>query len=198
MVRLRSGHASITGNFRENNEDRCFEDPQQRFFIVADGMGGQAAGEKASELAVDLVPRCLQRAIDFDSDPAEKVRRVIDEAVANANGDIVALGEVDADCHKMGTTIVMLVSVADKFYVVGLGDSRAYRSRDGQLEQLTTDHSLAQALVTKGTITAEEAKSHPSAMCSIDIWAAKKAGARRMPVNWNLNAVTVIFCAPTE
>lgn len=160
MVRLRSGNVSITGNFRENNEDRCFEDPDQRFFIVADGMGGQAAGEKASELAIELVPQKLTQAINFESDDAEKVRRVIDDAIAHANGEIMALGEVDPNYHNMGTTIVMLVNVADKFYVVGVGDSRAYRLRGDDFEQLTTDHSLTQALVDAGTIKPEEAESH--------------------------------------
>jgi len=160
MVRLRSGHLSITGDFRENNEDRCLEDPQQRFFVVADGMGGQAAGEKASELAVELVPDKLNQSINFESDSAEKVRRVIDDAVAYANGEIMALGEVDPNYHNMGTTIVMLVCVAEKLYVVGIGDSRAYRLREGNFEQLTTDHSLTQALVDAGTIKPEDAESH--------------------------------------
>jgi len=160
MVHLRSGHVSIAGDFRENNEDRCFEDPQQRCFIVADGMGGQAAGERASELAVELVARKLEQSIDFESDPPKKVCRLIDEAVASANGDIMALGEDDPNCHKMGTTIVMLVSAAEKLYVVGVGDSRAYRLRGGSLEQLTIDHSLAQALVDSNTIEPEEAKTH--------------------------------------
>jgi protein phosphatase len=159
MVRLRSASVSITGNFRDNNEDRCLEDANQRFFIVADGMGGQAAGEKASELAIELVPRKLQ-SINFDSDPAEKVRKVIDDAIAHANGEIMALGEVEPNYHNMGTTIVMLVQVAGKFFVVGVGDSRAYRLRGDDLEQLTTDHSLTQALVDAGTIKPEEAESH--------------------------------------
>ncbi len=160
MVRLRSGKVSITGNFRENNEDRCHEDPSHHFFIVADGMGGQAAGEKASELAVELVPQKLQQAINFESDQSDKVRQVIDEAVAHANGEIMALGEVDPNYHNMGTTIVMLVSAAEKLYVVGVGDSRAYRLRGNTFEQLTTDHSLTQALIDAGTIKPEEAESH--------------------------------------
>ena len=181
MGRLRCGHVSITGNFRENNEDRCLEDSEHRFFIVADGMGGQAAGEKASELAIELVPNKLLQSIDFESDSSEKVRRVIDDAVAYANGEIMALGEVDPNYHNMGTTIVMLVVVAGKFYVVGVGDSRAYQLRSGDFEQLTVDHSLTQALVDAGTIKPEEAESHKYKNVLYRYLGSKEGGAGTDP-----------------
>ncbi|MEX0703406.1 MAG: protein phosphatase 2C domain-containing protein [Planctomycetales bacterium] len=160
MPPLRCGHVSITGDFRENNEDRCLVDPASRFFLVADGMGGQSAGEKASELATELIARKLEQSIDFDAGKSEKVLRAIDEAVAHANSEIIALGEVNSDCHNMGTTIVLLVAVADRFYVGGVGDSRAYLLRDDRLEQLTKDHSMTQALVDHGTISPAEAATH--------------------------------------
>ena len=160
MVQLRYGLVSITGNFRDNNEDRGLADPMRRFFMVADGMGGQAAGEKASELATEFIPRVLERSIDFQNDPPEKVLRCIDEAVAAANGEIMALGQVDPQYHHMGTTIVFLLHVAGKLYAGGIGDSRAYRLRDGKMSQLTTDHSLTQALLDAGTIKPEEAETH--------------------------------------
>jgi serine/threonine protein phosphatase PrpC len=159
-MHLRWGQASITGNFRENNEDNLFVDPGGRFFIVADGMGGQSAGEKASALAVELVPQRLNQLLQFDSEPPEQVVRSIDEAVAYANGEIMALGEVDPKYHNMGTTIVFIVCVAGKFYVGGVGDSRVYRLRGETFEQTTTDHSLVQALRDAGTITEEEAANH--------------------------------------
>lgn len=62
MPAIRTGHLSVTGNFRENNEDSCHVDARQRLFIVADGMGGQSAGEKASAMAVELIPRYLEQA----------------------------------------------------------------------------------------------------------------------------------------
>ena len=160
MVELRYGLVSITGDFRENNEDRGYADSQGRFFIVADGMGGQAAGEKASELATEFIPRELENSIDFQCDPPEKVLKCIDEAVATANGEIMALGQIDPQFHHMGTTVVFLLHVADKFYAGGIGDSRVYRLRNGKMSQLTTDHSLTQALRDAGTITPEEAESH--------------------------------------
>ncbi|MEX0717672.1 MAG: protein phosphatase 2C domain-containing protein [Planctomycetaceae bacterium] len=160
MLSLRAGQLSITGDFRENNEDRCLVDPQSRFFLVADGMGGQCAGEKASELATELISTKLDQLIDFAADAGEKVTQAIDEAVAHANHEIMALGEVSADCHNMGTTIVLLVSAGEKLYVGGVGDSRAYLLRDGKLEQLTKDHSMTQALVDHGTISQAEAATH--------------------------------------
>ncbi len=160
MLDLRCGYLSIKGNFRDNNEDAAAVSPEHLYFIVADGMGGQSAGEKASELATELVPQMLEQLIDFDSGDDEQVRRGIDEAVAHANSEIMALGEVDPAMHNMGTTIVFIVVVDGHFFVSGVGDSRAYRLRDGNLEQITTDHSLTQALVDAGTISKEEAATH--------------------------------------
>lgn len=160
MVQIRHGLVSITGQYRENNEDRAVADEDGRFFIVADGMGGQAAGEKASELATELIRKSFDQQIDFDNDPPDKVLTAIDAAVSEANGEIMALGEVDPKYHQMGTTVVFLVRVGDRFYAGGVGDSRAYRLRDGDMLQLTTDHSLTKALEDAGTISPEEAKTH--------------------------------------
>ena len=160
MVRTRCGYVSITGNFRENNEDRCLVDPQGRYFLVCDGMGGQSAGEKASELACELVPQRLNQLVNFEKDPADKVVKSIDRAVEHANAEIMALGEVDPSYHNMGTTVAFLVSAAGKFFAGGLGDSRVYLLRDGRFEQLTTDHSLTQALVDAGTISKADAAKH--------------------------------------
>jgi serine/threonine protein phosphatase PrpC len=160
MVQVRWGCLSIKGNFRENNEDSFIVDPRGRFFIVADGMGGQSAGEKASALATELVPRRLEQTIDFEKASADEVVRRIDEAVAFANGEIMALSTLDPEYHNMGTTIAFMLSAGGKFFVAGVGDSRVYRLRGDQIEQLTRDHSLTQALLEAGTISAEEAKTH--------------------------------------
>jgi serine/threonine protein phosphatase PrpC len=160
MVRLRSGVVSITGDFRDNNEDSALADPSQRFFLVADGMGGQAAGEKASSLAIELIPEKLSQTLTFRGDPPERVAEAIDRAVEHANAEILALGQVDPAYNQMGTTIAFLVNEGNAFYVGGVGDSRVYRLSRGKLEQLTTDHSLTQALRDAGTITEEEARNH--------------------------------------
>lgn len=160
MVGIRYGIVSITGNFRENNEDNFHIDSHNKYFLVADGMGGQSAGEKASKIAVELIPKKLNELIDFDSDDTENVIPSIDEAVSHANLEIMALGEVDPNCRSMGTTIVFVIQIAKTFFVGGVGDSRVYLLRSKKIHQLTTDHSLTQALVDAGTITPEEAETH--------------------------------------
>lgn len=160
MVQVRWGSLSIKGNFRENNEDAFVVDPRGRFFLVADGMGGQSAGEKASALATELIPRRLEQTIDFDNATPNEVLKRIDEAVAFANGEIMALSSLDPEYLNMGTTVTFLMVVRGSLFVGGVGDSRVYRLRGDQLEQLTKDHSLTQALLDAGTITAEEAKTH--------------------------------------
>ncbi len=159
-MKLQVGQLSITGNFRQNNEDNLHVDENHRFFIVADGMGGQSAGEKASQLAVELVPKKLVSTIDFLGDAAENVHSAINQAVCYANGEIMALGRVEPDFNNMGTTIVLIVKVGDEFYIGNVGDSRCYLLRNNELTQLTKDHSLTQALVDAGTISEEEARSH--------------------------------------
>lgn len=157
---LKWGAVSITGNFRENNEDRCHVDTLARFFLVADGMGGQCAGEKASELAIELISQRLSQSIDFEQDDKQRVGDALDRAVAHANSEIMALGELDPEYHNMGTTITFLLNAANQLYAGGVGDSRTYLLRDGELQQLTKDHSLTQALVEAGTITKDEAANH--------------------------------------
>jgi serine/threonine protein phosphatase PrpC len=158
-MKLRTGCLSITGNFRDNNEDNFLVDPQNRFFLVADGMGGQSAGERASSLAMEIIPQKLQL-IDYQSASPDEAVKIIDDAVAQANFEIMALGELDSKLHNMGTTVTFLVHAGGKCFVGGVGDSRTYLLRGGKLQQLTTDHSLTQALLDSGTLTPEEAANH--------------------------------------
>jgi serine/threonine protein phosphatase PrpC len=160
MVSIRTGQVSITGNFRENNEDNLVVDKSDRYFIVADGMGGQNAGEKASQMAVELIPQQLEARLDFEAGKAASVVESIDAAVEYANAEIMALSELDPSFRNMGTTVVLMVQVGGRLYVGGVGDSRVYQLRDGRLTQQTTDHSLTQALLDAGTITAAEAENH--------------------------------------
>lgn len=159
---LNIGKQTDLGNYRENNEDaievKAFAD--MTLCIVADGMGGQAAGEIASKRAVEVVPRELRKHLTA-TDTGDQATEVIKKAVVQANEEILAMGVLDKDYKNMGTTIVMaLWRKSDELYISNLGDSRAYMVRDGQIEQLTVDHSLAQALVENRTISAAEAKEH--------------------------------------
>lgn len=154
------GSVSITGNFRENNEDNYHVDAAGRYFLVADGMGGQSAGERASELAIELICQKLDQWVNFQQGEPGEVVAGIDRAVEHANAEIMALGELEPSCRNMGTTITFLISVGGELYIGGIGDSRTYLLRGGRLKQLTEDHSLTQALVKAGTISPEEAATH--------------------------------------
>jgi len=159
---LNIGKCSLLGNYRENNEDsidvRLF--PDLTVAVVADGMGGQQAGEVASKRAIEIVPRELRKNIAPNLN-ADAVKGVTRRAIVQANEEIMAMGALDKDMKNMGTTVVMAIwRKGPELFVAGVGDSRAYLIRKGKPQQLTTDHSLAQALVEARTISAAEAKDH--------------------------------------
>src|SRR5262249_13162899 len=134
--------------------------PDLTVCIVADGMGGQAAGEIASKRAIEIVPRELKRHLAQVTAP-DQAKTTIRKAVVQANEEIISMGALDRDLRNMGTTIVMAVWRKNaELYIAGVGDSRAYLIHGGHIEQLTVDHSLAQALVENKTISATEAREH--------------------------------------
>jgi protein phosphatase len=157
---IQVGCQSVVGNYRENNEDRVFSDPAAGLFIVADGMGGQQAGEQASKMAVEDGPRRLRErlaGVTGDKQVAEAVR----QAILDANRDVMELAARHPEFQSMGTTVVLALVVEKTVFIAGLGDSRAYHIRPNKsIKQLTTDHSLAQALFEAGTIAASEVKEH--------------------------------------
>jgi PPM family protein phosphatase len=159
---LNIGKSTNLGNYRENNEDsidvKVF--PDLTVALVADGMGGQAAGEIASKRAVDIIPRELRKTVTAGVNP-EATKVMIRRAIVQANEEIMAMGQLDKEMKNMGTTVVMAVwRKAGELYIAGVGDSRAYLVRSKKINQLTVDHSLAQALVEAKTISAAEAKEH--------------------------------------
>jgi protein phosphatase len=159
---LNIGKCTLLGNYRENNEDAIEVKPFPDFTvcIVADGMGGQAAGEIASKRAIEVVPRELKKHF-ADATEVDEFKNVIRQAVVKANEEIITMGQLDRDLKNMGTTIVMAVwRKGNDLFIAGVGDSRAYLIRDGDIKQLTVDHSLAQALVENKTISAAEAREH--------------------------------------
>jgi PPM family protein phosphatase len=159
---LNIGKCSLLGNYRENNEDsvEVKQFPDMTVCIVADGMGGQAAGEIASKRAIDVVPRELRKNLVTATND-DQVRQVVRKAVVQTNDEIITMGSLDRDLKNMGTTIVLaLWRKGRELYISNLGDSRAYLIRGGAIEQLTIDHSLAWALVENKTISPAEAKEH--------------------------------------
>ncbi len=129
-------------------------------FVVADGMGGQQAGEKASLMAVELIPREVSHRLAPAVEDEAAVTAGLRKSVAAANEQILALSTLDAETQHMGTTVVLAFFRGSNAFVAGIGDSRGYRLRDGRLEQLTRDHSLARALQEAGTIKPEDVETH--------------------------------------
>ena len=142
---------------RPNNEDRFVVDQQNNLYLVADGMGGQDLGEQASGLAAEIIPKAVQARLAEHQDPGQAVQQALEEA----NQAIIHAGQQQLARRRMGTTAVLAVQQADQVFVAGLGDSRAYLIRDGQVEQLTVDHSVADALERNGTLTPEQARNSP-------------------------------------
>jgi protein phosphatase len=153
---LRVGCHTAQG-VRSNNEDRYVVDPVNQVYLVADGMGGQERGEQASGMAAEIIPRVVHDRLAAQDDAREAVQRALTEA----NQAIVHAGEQQPAGRRMGTTAVLAVHQANQVFVAGLGDSRAYLIRDGRVEQLTVDHSVAQALVASGVLSPEEARHSP-------------------------------------
>jgi len=171
-IRLRSSARTNTGRVREINEDsiRLWEQGDQMVLaIVADGMGGAAAGEEASRIAVETIQLGLLGHPDGSS-PTHYLQMneydlssLIKEVIRSANTDIVGHASDQPELKGMGTTVTMAL-VRDTHVIVGhVGDSRAYivSGKNGHIAQVTSDHSFVQALVAAGHITEEEADTHP-------------------------------------
>src|SRR4051812_22313330 len=160
---LNIGKCTLLGNYRENNEDAIDvkQFPDMTVCLVADGMGGQAAGEVASKRAIEIVPRELKKNLGGVVGN-EETKNIVRRAIVQANEEIMAMAALDRELKNMGTTIVLTVwrKGSSLMYVTGMGDSRVYHLRGKKIEQLTVDHSIAQALVEAKTITAAEARVH--------------------------------------
>jgi len=146
------------GIIRSGNEDSYLMVPDRGIFVVADGMGGHAAGEVASEMAVRFVARELGSLRGLSDDQvADRMRT----AIRAANGAIFQRTLTEHDKRGMGTTVTALVLYHTRFLIGQVGDSRAYLFRDSNLIQLTKDHSYVQEQVDAGYLTPEQARSHP-------------------------------------
>jgi protein phosphatase len=145
---------------RSGNEDNFAVDalPTRGLFIVADGMGGHAAGEVASEMAVQIVQRELTPVRSLDG---EDVVQLVASALKRANRAIHDRTLTEVDKQGMGTTVSVLLVSGARYLIGQVGDSRIYLLRDGQLTQLTKDHSYVQEQVDAGFLTPEQARYHP-------------------------------------
>lgn len=146
------------GVVRSGNEDAFLLDFQHGVFIVADGMGGHAAGEVASEMAVQIIARELGPLRGLSDRAAGDRMR---EAIRAANAAIFERTLAEADKRGMGTTTTVLGLFAERYLIGQVGDSRAYLLRNGLFQQLTKDHSYVQEQVDAGLLTADQARTHP-------------------------------------
>jgi PPM family protein phosphatase len=148
------------GMIRSGNEDAFFANatPQLGLFIVADGMGGHAAGEVASEMAVQIVSRELSDVADLHG---EEIRERVALALRTANRAIFERTLAESDKQGMGTTASVLMLSGKRYLIGQVGDSRVYMLREGALRQLTKDHSYVQEQVDAGLLTPEQARYHP-------------------------------------
>jgi len=159
-MELRIGARTDVGRVRSGNEDNLFveADARRGIFIVADGMGGHAAGEVASEMAVQIVgQRLLAVGSVHDADAVP----VLTASLKEANREIYRRMLAERDKQGMGTTASALLISAQGFLIGQIGDSRVYLLRDGVLTQLTKDHSFVQEQVDAGILTPEQARYHP-------------------------------------
>ncbi len=145
---------------RSGNEDNFTVDanPERGIYIVADGMGGHAAGEVASEMAVQIIQRELKQVTDLET---ESVAKLTADTLRLANRAIHDRTITEVDKQGMGTTASVLVISGAKYLIGQVGDSRVYLLRDGALTQLTKDHSYVQEQVDAGFLTPEQARYHP-------------------------------------
>ncbi|MEU0630798.1 Stp1/IreP family PP2C-type Ser/Thr phosphatase [Streptomyces sp. NPDC005989] len=150
---LRFAAGSHKGMIREGNEDSGYAGP--RLLAIADGMGGQAAGEVASSEVISTL-------VQLDDDvPGSDILTSLGTAVQRANDQLRMMVEEDPQLEGMGTTLTALLWTGQRLGLVHVGDSRAYLLRDGVLTQITQDHTWVQRLVDEGRITEEEATTHP-------------------------------------
>lgn len=168
-VTLRAWLVTDVGVVRDHNEDSAFMEPSRGFFIVADGMGGHAAGEVASAMAVETVRDALEKAHTeieaFKKAPSDAGRRglvqLLQNAVLSAHRAVYQRGQTEPDKQGMGTTLDVVLIAGPEAFVAHVGDSRTYLIRDGRSSQITTDHTVAEVLVIEGKLTIEEAQVSP-------------------------------------
>ena len=147
-------HATHVGKVRKNNEDALiFIEPET--FVVADGMGGAQAGEVASQMLVDTAKNFLPNV------PEPWSEDILKKTILKANASILRTAAENENYRGMGTTATILHIYDGRAYFAHVGDSRIYRLKNNQLEQITEDHSYVEELVRRGELTPEEARFHP-------------------------------------
>jgi serine/threonine protein phosphatase PrpC len=146
---------SDVGLLREGNEDSAYAGP--RLLAIADGMGGHAAGEVASAVAISAIAPLDSQGLTVSTEMLDALA----DAVASARSTLHEMSEADPATEGMGTTLTALLWAGDQVAICHIGDSRAYLLRDGDLYQITRDHTLIQSLVDEGRLSPAAAANHP-------------------------------------
>ncbi len=157
QLRIQWGKQTSQGRVRTSNEDSSIVNPVIGLFLVADGMGGHAAGEIASQLAATSIDAWVAAHADAGGDAADLLR----QAALEANTRVFEAQRENRALSGMGSTLTALLFRGRQYYIAHVGDSRAYRLREGALEQLTRDHSLVWHLYENGVLRKAELTSHP-------------------------------------
>ena len=153
------------GSVREHNEDAISSDEALGLAVLADGMGGHRGGEMASAMTVSTVVAELRKKLkklhtgETDDETGYSLESLaVHDAITLANASVHTASTENSQYKGMGTTIVVALFYDNRFTVAHVGDSRLYRLRDGELEQITRDHSLMQELIDRGFYTPEQAR----------------------------------------
>ncbi len=157
MFKINSFGKTDVGLARRNNEDALILKPDLGFWAVADGMGGEEKGEVASQIFIQTALEVLSK---IDAPSEEVVRQLVQRIYGLANERILNWAK-ENQVKRMGCTAELLVFLAEDYVLGHVGDSRTYRFRQGQLKQLTKDHSLVQEQIDQGILTPAEAERSP-------------------------------------
>ena len=149
---------SAIGLVRQGNEDSGFVSPQ--LIAVADGMGGHAAGEVASRIAVEVLQALAPTLVSTDLDE-DSVEDLLMHSLHSIDSEISAITDEEIEKRGMGTTLTALLIRGKNISLLHVGDSRCYRLRGNTLEQLSNDHTVIQELLDQGALSAAEAVEHP-------------------------------------
>lgn len=152
-MKVHSAALSDKGLVRGNNEDAFLIDEASSLFVVADGVGGNVAGEIASRLAIEIISNYIYKA------SASDCGRCLVEAMSAANEAVNEAGRLNSDLKGMASTAVVAIYEEDRLIIANVGDSRAYLLRNNTIEQITEDHSLVAEQLRKGVISREYAKT---------------------------------------
>ncbi len=168
MIRIKACGLSDVGLARSHNEDYFEIDPRHKLYVVADGMGGHNHGEIAAQIAVQSIHDFIEKTANRETtwpfrmdNRLERHSNLLKMAIRMAHDHVLRAISRDGSLHGMGTTVVGMHMAGAVAAVAHVGDSRAYRLRNGRLEQLTQDHTWVHEQVQAGLLSKEQARFHP-------------------------------------